>query len=115
MDGPYPFTSAGIRAVQDPAFGVYALVDVEHGVFVTAYVGRGDVKARLRSHLGDRVGASHFFVLRTDSSKQAFLKECSLFHRYGKRTHLLNKYHPAREAGDTGVPCSRKTCNGEHD
>lgn len=104
--GPFSLTPRGIdSAVTATAPGVYALGIGKDGdgVFEVHYVGRDDqdVKSRLRQHVADWY--PQFFYKYYFSSREAFEKECELFHKFNPRD---NKVHPARNK-NSGWTCPR--------
>jgi len=96
--GPHPLTGSGVAsAVTTKGAGVYALgkqgVD---GVFYIDYVGRSDddLPGRLQQHVTEYY--PQFLYGYLPSAKQAFEKECGLYHDF---TPPKNKVHPARTKG----------------
>jgi len=87
--------------------GVYALDKTTTPGFHFDYVGRADddLNARLKSHLGSEY--RYFEFDYATSPKDAFEKECELYHDHGgPEGKLDNKVHPARPAG-SGWKCPR--------
>jgi hypothetical protein len=103
LSGPYPLTNAGVdRNVTRKAPGVYALGETRNNTFYISYVGRSDddVAGRLKQHIGKY---PEFKFAYATSPKDAFEKECELYHDYGGQN---NPNHPARPAG-SGWKCPR--------
>ena len=95
LQGKYPLTTGEVdRRVTRTSPGVYVLShDGEHA----RYVGRSD--KNVRSRLKDWVGTyAYFWFAYASSPKDAFEKECTLFHKFGGSTALDNKIHPDRPA-----------------
>lgn len=79
------------------------------------YVGRAvNLRQRLRAHLAEGT-YSFFWFKETETDNGTFFVECREFHRYGKRSSLDNKIHPAIPSGTNLPPCSEKGCRGEAD
>jgi hypothetical protein len=79
------------------------------------YAGRAvNLRQRLATHLNEGT-YSFFWFKETETDNGAFFVECREFHRYGKRSGLENKIHPAIPAGTNLPPCSEKGCRGEAD
>jgi hypothetical protein len=102
--GPFPLTYDGIGdAVCYRSAGVFALGHIDmKGRFCVHHVGRSDtsVAERLRDFIGsDLLFKFGYFP----SSKEAFVKECSLFHDF---TPPGNAVHPGRPSG-TDWECPR--------
>jgi len=110
--GPY-ILLPDLVARLDEVHGVYILSDKLRGIFVARYVGRAvDLCDRLGDHAAEGTYA-YFFVKQTKTEIGAYWAECSLFHQYGKATHLDNRIHPARPAGVNLPRCSETGCKGE--
>jgi hypothetical protein len=105
--GPYPLTAAALElTLAETRPGAYALgrISKDGSTFLISYVGRSDTDVRKR--LRDWVGAyPHFKYEFFASPKDAFRKECNLFHDFGETT-LDNPAHPARPSG-TSWTCPR--------
>jgi hypothetical protein len=96
LQGPFSLTPRGIdSAVTNTSAGVYVLGKVNDGdgEFQVRYVGRDDqdVKSSLRQHMADWY--PQFFYKSCFSTKEAFEKECELYHKFNPPD---NKAHPAR-------------------
>ena len=63
------------------------------------YVGRSDqdLRARLLDHATS--GYNAFWYDYATSPRDAFYKECTLYHRYGGSSSLDNRVHPDRPTG----------------
>jgi hypothetical protein len=113
MEGPYPLDAATVRELVPDSEGVY-LVATDRRDYIS-YVGRGNLKTRLRSHASAGRG-DHFYFREVSSAEEGFELECAMFHRYGKVNHLDNEVHPARPRGRSDLPlCSEPGCYGEPD
>jgi hypothetical protein len=102
LNGPYRLTFEGIEsAVRQRSAGAYALGRITpSGSFSVNHVGRSDtdIAARLR----DFIGSDSFFKFGYyPSSREAFEKECELFHDFRPPG---TRVHPGRPVG------SRWTC-----
>lgn len=87
--------------------GVYVLDKTTKGSFHVSYVGRSDddVKGRLKDWVGTEYKFFKFDY--ATSPKNAFEKECELWHDYGgPEGKLDNKIHPDRPE-DTDWKCPR--------
>ena len=96
LRGTFPLTEIGIKDnVPQKSAGAYALGYTRDDTFYVQYIGRSDVDvaARLRYHIGD------YFRFKFESystAKEAFEKECCLYHDFKPAD---NDRHPARPAG----------------
>ena len=94
LSGPYTLTSENIDLiVTQKSPGAYALGYTDNGgTFMIQYVGRSDndVNNRLKSWAGVY---KQFMVSYYNNPKEAFEKECTLYHDFGG---VGNKEHPAR-------------------
>ncbi len=102
--GPYRLTFEGINeAISRQSAGVYALGSTDrNGSFQVRHVGRSDedVRAKLR----DCIGSEMMFKFRFfRSPREAFEKECELFHDFKPPG---NRIHPGRPKG-TNWACPR--------
>jgi hypothetical protein len=77
--------------------------------FYVKYVGRsdGDLNARLKQWVASKY--THFMYAFYPTSKDAFEKECNLFHTFGGTAKLDNSIHPARPQG-TSLKCPASGC-----
>lgn len=94
MDGPHCLAFERVDAVVRPAqAGVFALGYLgADGAFYVNYIGRSDDDVRRR--LLDFIGADVSFKFRTVASgREAFLRECELYHAFRPPA---NRLHPAR-------------------
>ncbi len=75
--------------------GSYALGRLKtDGTFIVKYVGRSDNNLNERLH--DWVGEYDYFKAGYyPTAKQAYEKECTLYHDFGEDRLLDNKVHPA--------------------
>jgi hypothetical protein len=93
--GPFSLTPRGIdAAVSDSSPGVYVLGKKNgHDLFRVRYVGRDDqdIKGCLKKHVADWYPL--FFYRYYFSAKDAFDKECELYHDFNPPD---NQAHPAR-------------------
>jgi len=80
--------------------GVYVLDKATTGPFHVDYVGRSDddLNPRLKTHVGSEY--KYFKFDYAASPKNAFEKECELYHDFGgPEGSLDNKVHPDRPTG----------------
>lgn len=63
-----------------------------------AYAGRSDfdLAGRIKQHISDGLGYTHFWYEYSQSSSEAFLKECEYYHKYRPPD---NKSHPVSPSG----------------
>lgn len=98
--GPYPLTQDGVSEhVIGSGPGAYALGRVDdNGTFRISYVGRSDadLNGRLVQHVPKRY--THFKHGFLPSAKEAYLKECRLYHDFNP---VDNEVHPAKPQGDS--------------
>jgi hypothetical protein len=104
LSGPFSLTPRGIdSAVPTTSPGVYILGKVKDGgdEFQVRYVGRDDedVKKRLRQHIADWY--PQFFYKYAFSSREAFEKECELYHKFSPPD---NQAHPTRKNAEWTCP-----------
>jgi hypothetical protein len=104
LSGPFPLTYDGIEmAVRKRGAGVYALGSKDMaGRFSIQSVGRSDddLKTGLRACIGS---GTHFKFDHFASEREAFEKECELFHDLQPPG---NRVHPGRPQGTT-LRCPR--------
>ncbi len=108
LHGPHPLTHDSVdRAVRGTGPGAYALGHVgSNDVFYVTYVGRSDTNLNKRLH--EHIGAYKEFKFGLyDTAKQAFEKECELYHDFNQTD---NDVHPARPVG-TNYRCPVLGCN----
>jgi hypothetical protein len=107
--GPHALDSKNIEAHVGAAIGAYALGYVnDQGTFIVKYVGRSDTD--LNKRLKDWVGSYNSFKYgHFNSTKDAFAKECSMFHDFGGIGPLENSIHPARPSGARHA-CPHSSC-----
>jgi hypothetical protein len=105
--GPHPLTPAALdQTLSEIGPGAYALgkISKDGKTFLISYVGRSDND--LRKRLKDWIGTyPQFKYGYFATAKDAFRKECNLFHDFGETT-LDNPAHPARPSG-TSWTCPR--------
>ncbi|MBZ5524208.1 MAG: hypothetical protein LAP21_18385, partial [Acidobacteriia bacterium] len=94
--GPHSLTSTGVAAAMKGTTGpgAYALGKLgDDGLFYINYVGRSDddLAGRLQDHTPEYY--PQFMYAFYQSMKDAFDKECHLYHAFKPRD---NKVHPAR-------------------
>jgi hypothetical protein len=97
--GPYRLTFEGINnAIRRKSAGVYALgANDPQGNFQVKHVGRSDDD--LRAELCERIGSAIMFKYRLfPSARDAFNKECELFHDFSPPG---SRIHPGRPKGTT--------------
>ncbi len=97
LRGPYPLANKGIdENVRRTSPGAYALGHLREKdrAFIIRYVGRSDddVRDRLKGHVGDYTRFKYEYY---STVKEAFEKECHLYHDFNPRD---NEIHPARPA-----------------
>lgn len=97
LRGPFSLTPDVIdEELADKCPGAYALGFIDHlGRFSITYVGSAgeDLKSKLRSHTGT---ATHFKFRHFAEQRQAFEKECEMFHQFMPTGNFL---HPSRPPG----------------
>lgn len=97
LEGPHRLIVDDIDAViAGRSAGTFAIGHLDYkGRFVVQYVGRSDND--LRSQLKSKIGAEPYFKhLCFETARQAFEKECELFHAFQPPGNFL---HPERPAG----------------
>lgn len=104
---PTVFLPERIRQVVEPGRpGVYALGDVEDGLFQVKYIGRSDrcVMTRLLTH-NYLYAFSYFFVQYAKTPEEAFRLESRWWHTcWDTEIPLRNKIHPDAPA-NSGALC----------
>jgi len=94
----YSFNSETVdKIIKIKAAGNFALGELDdNGDFVAGYVGwsDSDIKNEIRAMLGGRYSAFRYSYALT--AKDAFEKNCRIFHDLGGKVMLDNKEHPAR-------------------
>lgn len=94
LEGPFSLSNAGVdAAVKYLSPGAYALGDINsQNQFVVKYVGRSDdnVNSRLKDHVPEPYLKFKFKYY--DSAKDAYYKECALYHDFSPDG---NEIHPA--------------------
>ena len=92
--GPYPINKIELYVTQSMP-GVYIL---SRDGKTVAYVGRSDtdLRSRLQQSAREGIGYVYFWFEYTDSSKEAYLKECEYYHKYNPKDNIN---HPATPFG----------------
>jgi hypothetical protein len=109
LKGPYDLTYEEInRVVTLTSAGTYVLGYVNSdGRFVVQYVGRSDDDINRRLHEWIDKGYTSFKFDYFDTAKEAFGKECIIYHDFGgPEGELNNERHPERP-DDTDWRCPR--------
>jgi len=96
LKGSYPLTHDKIdEVVKRISPGTYALGYKNDTSFIIKYVGRSD--SDLNNRLHDYIEEyGRFKYGYATSAKEAFKKECSLYHDFGESDKLDNDNHPDR-------------------
>lgn len=93
----YCFSASSIEEyVTENRPGNFALGFVCDDVFIVRYIGRAEenLRDKLKSYLGDAY--QYFKFSYALSSREAFEKECKIYHRFGGCKKLHNLIHPSR-------------------
>jgi hypothetical protein len=97
LRGPFALAADAIdEELVDQCPGAYALGFTDQlGRFAVTYVGSAgeDLKSKLRAHIGT---ATQFKFKHFADQRQAFEKECEMFHNFLPRGNFL---HPSRPQG----------------
>lgn len=97
LRGPFPLASDAIdEELVDLCPGAYALGFIDYlGRFSITYVGSGGeaLRSKLKTHIGT---ATHFKFRHFADERQAFEKECEMFHHFMPTGNFL---HPSRPRG----------------
>lgn len=108
LEGPWPLTSDTIdKVVTEISPGAYALGKANaKGLLTVKRVGRSDenLNKRLHDYVDDY---SHFKCQYYGTAKEAFEKECSLWHNFKPED---NPNHPDKPTG-MNPPCPHPGCN----
>ena len=103
LKGPYSLTEFGVENKVEPGVpGVYALGHTnKSGKFIVEYVGRSNldvegVAGRLKDWIGKYKQFKYDYYY---TPREAYEKECRLYHDFGGSHNLDNKIHPARPDG----------------
>ena len=103
LKGPYSLDKATIdRNFTRTSPGNYALISVSDEAIITVfYIGRADqdLNARLNEWVGKEAKHTHFKADYASSVKDAFEKECQIYHEFGDSQKLDNVFHPDRPSG----------------
>lgn len=97
LEGPHRLIVDDIdAAIVSRSAGTFAIGHLDHkGRFVVQYVGRSDND--LRTQLRAKIGAEPYFKHRCfETAREAFEKECELFHAFQPPGNFL---HPERPPG----------------
>ncbi len=108
MGNSLRFNTTNITENVPETLGAYVLGFQKADSFIVSYVGRSDtnLRDRLLQHIGEKYTDFKFITL--SSVKEAFEKECTVYHDFGGSVALDNKEHPSRPEG-TNYQCPR--CN----
>lgn len=109
LQGPYPLTRFGVEKEVEPGVpGVYVLGSTRDDTFFISYVGRSDsdVEDRLKDWIGKYKQYKFGYSFEP---KDAYEKECHLYHDFGGYPMLDNKIHPQRPEG-TKYKCPVQDC-----
>ena len=89
--GPFQLTRQGIEAhLQSDSPGVYALGNSREDLFITGYIGRAtDLRESLKAHIPGPYQLFKFAYALSD--RDAFEKQCELYHEF---VGLDNIHHP---------------------
>ena len=96
LEGPFPLSDAVVDLIVSPSSpGVFVLDDGPSGAFKAVYIGRSDsdVNNQLHVHVGIY---KRFKFTYCSSPREAFEKECELFHDFEPTTNVV---HPQRPSG----------------
>lgn len=98
LSKPYPFDPLTVdQIIKLKAAGNFALGELnDSGEFAAEYVGwsDSDIKTEIKAMLGGRYSAFEYSYALT--AKDAFEKNCRIFHDLGGQILLDNKEHPTR-------------------
>lgn len=110
--GPFQLNEKGLDSnLQSKSPGVYALGTTKNNLFIVRYVGRADadLKSGLKPHISGPYAQFKFTYAL--SPRDAFLKQCELYHDY---VGLDNKRHPSPPRG-VDLVCPRCQVTGGSD
>ena len=108
LRGSFPLNNESIdKEVAKSGAGTYALGNLNGEKFQTLYVGRSDrdLRQKLKTHIGQ---VTRFKFEQYSDPKQAFDKECELYHFLKPRANTAHPKPPATqtwkcpECGSTG-------------
>lgn len=100
---PYRFSPDAIRQIiPEGCIGVYALGDIENGVFSIKYVGRSDCSLRRRLLTHNLLYKYPYFIFAiVDTVKAGFELESRWWHDCKiARLALINRIHPDARSGE---------------
>lgn len=118
--GPHSLSKIDDYVKKGKSIGVYVLglVDPDDGKFIVRYVGRSDhhdqgLNARLHEHDGTKKDCTHFKFDYFTTPKEAFERECQVFHDFDPKH---NDAHPPRPSGEKyKCPMSDKCFEGDQE
>ena len=90
----YLFNSETIdKEINNTSIGNYALLSVdENKLFIVKYVGRGEVKKRLKDHFKEYHDIDYFSFSYKNTEKEMVIEECRLYHYFKP---IYNDNHPS--------------------
>jgi len=94
MNGPFHLVEKSIdNYVMTTIPGIFMLGEIANKAFQVKFVGRDDhcLNHRLKEQLGR---FTYFEFLYSMTPKEAYLRECTLYHEYSKKRELENIAHP---------------------
>jgi len=97
LSGPYRLVDYEINQNIDRCPGTYVLGYInQENLFAIKYVGRSDIDLNKRLH--DWIGENYssFKASCFNTAKEAFNRECQIYHDFGGSERLDNKEHPDR-------------------
>jgi hypothetical protein len=106
---PYIYTKENVeQLITKISSGAYALGKIkDNGTFIINYVGRSDDNLAVRLATHEKIDDyTHLKYGYCSSIKEAFEKECNLYHDFGENKLLDNKVHPAKP-NNTTYKCPR--------
>ncbi len=73
--------------------GVYKIIDAQQRVL---YIGRSDtnLQKRIKDHIREKFDYHSFYYEEASSEKDAYEKECILWHQYQPRDNKIHPDHP---------------------
>jgi hypothetical protein len=105
LHGPHKLTTEQIDAVViGKGAGAYALGNQSADTFLISYVGRSDddLNGRLKDWVGSKYPMFKYGFFK--SAKEAFEKECHLFHDLARRRWTTKSTPPGRKEPIGGAP-----------
>ena len=87
-------------------YGVYVITNSQNTIL---YVGRSDtnLQRRIKEHIGEKIDYNKFYYEEASSKKEAYEKECYLWHQYYPRD---NDIHPDYPDDMRYLKCPVSTC-----